>query len=63
MRLRPITRAECRSARSTMHSLEAGCSVNEYSAAMYRAVADGWMEAHPLGAYVKLTQAGAEKFA
>jgi hypothetical protein len=43
--------------------LKAGGSVDEYSAAMHRAVADGWLEAHPSGAYVKLTQAGADRFA
>jgi hypothetical protein len=40
--------------------LSAGGNVNEYCTAMHRAVADGWMEAHPSGAYVKFTQAGAE---
>jgi hypothetical protein len=27
----------------------------------HHAVADGWLEAHPSGAYVKLTQAGAKQ--
>jgi hypothetical protein len=36
---------------------------NEYGAAMHRAVADGWLESHPSGAYVKLTQKGADRFA
>jgi hypothetical protein len=40
------------------HALEAGGNVVEYVAAMHRAVADGWLEAHPSGAYVKFTQAG-----
>jgi hypothetical protein len=43
--------------------LSAGGNVNEYGAAMHRAVADGWLEAHPLGAYVQLTQKGADRFA
>jgi hypothetical protein len=43
--------------------LEAGGSVNEYGAAMHRAVADGWLDVHPSGAYVKLTQKGADRFA
>ena len=43
--------------------LSAGGSVSEYGAAMHRAVADGWLEAHPSGAYVKLTQKGADRFA
>lgn len=43
--------------------LSAGGNVNKYGAAMHRAVADGWLEAHPSGAYVKLTQKGADLFA
>ncbi len=43
--------------------LSAGGSVSEYGAAMHRAVAEGWLEAHPSGAYVKLTQKGADRFA
>ena len=43
--------------------LRAGGNVNEYGAAMHRAVADGWLESHPSGAYVKLTQKGADRFA
>ena len=43
--------------------LSAGGNVEEYGAAMHRAVADGWLEAHPSGAYVKLTQKGADRFA
>ena len=43
--------------------LDAGGNVNEYGAAMHRAVADGWLEMHPSGAYVKLTQKGADFFA
>jgi len=35
----------------------------EYGAAMHGAVADGWLEAHPSGAHVKLTQKGADRFA
>ena len=38
--------------------LDAGGNVTEYGAAMHRAVADGWMEAHPSGAYVKLKAEG-----
>jgi len=37
--------------------------LTEYGAAMHRAVADGWLESHPSGAYVKLTQKGADGFA
>jgi hypothetical protein len=40
--------------------LSAGGNVNEYGAAMHRAVADGWLEMHASGAYVKLTQKGAD---
>lgn len=43
--------------------LSTGGNVGEYGAAMHRAVADGWLEMHPSGAYVKFTQAGADKFA
>jgi hypothetical protein len=43
--------------------LNAGGNVNEYGAAMHRAVAEGWLETHPSGAYVKLTQKGADRFA
>ena len=43
--------------------LSAGGNVNEYGAAMHRAVADGWLEMHASGAYVKLTQKGANRFA
>ena len=43
--------------------LSAGGSVSEYGAAMHGAVAEGWLEAHPSGAYVKLTQKGADRFA
>jgi hypothetical protein len=43
--------------------LNAGGNVNEYGAAMHRAVADGWLEMHASGAYVKLTQKGADRFA
>lgn len=43
--------------------LDAGGNVNEYGAAMHRAVAEGWLETHPSGAYVKLTQKGADRFA
>lgn len=38
--------------------LRAGGSINEYGAAMHRAIADGWLKSHPSGAYVKLTQRG-----
>ena len=43
--------------------LSAGGSVSEFGAAMHRAVADSWLESHPSGAYVKLTQKGADLFA
>lgn len=43
--------------------LSAGGNVSEYGAAMHRAVADGWLEMHVSGAYVKLTQKGADRFA
>jgi len=43
--------------------LSAGGNVGEYGAAMHRAVAEGWLEVHPSGAYAKLTQKGAERFA
>ena len=43
--------------------LNAGGNVNEYGAAMHRAVADGWLEMHASGAYVKLTEKGAYRFA
>jgi hypothetical protein len=43
--------------------LSASGNVNEYGAAMHRAVADGWLEMHASGAYVKLTQKGADRFA
>ena len=39
-----------------------GGNVTEYGATMHRAVADGWMETHPSGAYVKLTQKDTDKF-
>jgi hypothetical protein len=40
--------------------LDAGGNVNECGAAIHRAVADGWLEVHPSGAYVKLMQKGAD---
>jgi hypothetical protein len=43
--------------------LDAGGNVGEYGAAMHQAVAHGWLEPHPSGAYVKLTQKGADRFA
>jgi hypothetical protein len=43
--------------------LDAGGNGAEYGAAMHRAVAGGWMEAHPSGAYVKLKRKDADKFA
>ncbi len=43
--------------------LSTGGNVNEYGAAMHQAVAHGWLESHPSGAYVKLTQNGADRFA
>jgi hypothetical protein len=43
--------------------LEAGGNGAEYGAVMHRAVADGWMEAHPSGAYVKLKRKNTDKFA
>ena len=38
--------------------LSAGGNAGEYRSAMHRAVADGWLEAHPSGAYVKLKRKG-----
>ena len=38
--------------------LTAGGNAAEYGAAMHQAVAHGWLEAHPSGAYMKLTQKG-----
>ena len=43
--------------------LGAGGNVSEYGAALHRAVAEGWLEVHPSGAYAKLTQKGADRFA
>jgi hypothetical protein len=43
--------------------LSAGGNASEYGAAMHRAVGDGWLESHPSGAYVKVTQKGADRFA
>jgi hypothetical protein len=43
--------------------LSAGGNTSEYGAAMHQAVAHGWLESHPSGAYVKLTQKGADRFA
>ncbi|WP_029582933.1 hypothetical protein [Bradyrhizobium sp. URHD0069] len=42
---------------------EAGGSYEEYGAAVKAAVAHGWITAHPSGAYLMFTQAGAELFA
>ena len=38
--------------------LDAGGNAGEYGAAIYLAVADGWLEMHPSGSYVKLTKKG-----
>ena len=35
--------------------LSAGGNASEYGAAMHLAVAHGWLESHPSGAYVKFT--------
>ena len=43
--------------------LGAGGNVGEYGAALHRAVAERWLEVHPSGAYAKLTQKGADRFA
>jgi hypothetical protein len=43
--------------------LDAGGNAGEYGAAVHLAVADGWLEMHPSGSYVKLTKKGADKFA
>jgi hypothetical protein len=43
--------------------LSAGGNVNEPGAAMHHAVDHGWLESHPSGAYLKLTQNGAGRFA
>ena len=42
---------------------EAGGNAGEYGAAVHMAVADGWLEMHPSGSYVKLTKKGADRFA
>ena len=42
---------------------EAGDNAGEYGAAVHMAVADGWLEMHPSGSYVKLTKKGADRFA
>ena len=63
MGLMLIMLAGFRSARSTMHSCAQVVMSTEYGAAMHRAVADGWLQSHPSGAYVKLTQKGADRFA
>jgi hypothetical protein len=39
--------------------LEAGGNAGEYGAAIHLAVADGWLEMHPSGSYVKLTKKSA----
>jgi hypothetical protein len=59
---RLIMLAGYRSARSKCIP-ERGRHVSECGAAMHRAVADGWLEMHASGAYVKLTQKGADRFA
>ena len=38
---------------------EAGGNAGEYGAAVHLAVADGWLEMHPTGSYVKLLRKGA----
>ena len=38
--------------------LEAGGNAGEYGAAIHLAVADGWLEMHPEGSYVKLIPKG-----
>ncbi|HEX3116353.1 MAG TPA: hypothetical protein VHQ48_12795 [Bradyrhizobium sp.] len=38
--------------------LDAGGNAGEYGAAIHLAVADGWLEMHPSGSYVKLTKKG-----
>ena len=43
--------------------LSAGGNVGAYGASMHRAVANGWFETHPSGAYVKLKRKGADRFA
>jgi hypothetical protein len=42
---------------------EAGCSYEEYSAAVKAAIAHGWITMHPSGAYLMFTQEGADLFA
>jgi len=42
--------------------LKAGGSVGEYRAALYRALAKGWLIRHESGTYVKFTEAGAALF-
>lgn len=43
--------------------LDEGVSVEEYRAAVQRAIAEGLVEMHASGAYVIFTQLGAERFA
>jgi hypothetical protein len=43
--------------------LDAGGNAGEYGAAIHLAVADGWLEMHPSGSYVKLIPKGADRFA
>jgi hypothetical protein len=42
---------------------EAGGSYEEYGAAVKSDIAHGWITTHPSGAYVSLTQEGADLFA
>ena len=58
MHFRPIMLAGISVSAINHAFLGAGGNVSEYGAAMHQAVADGWLEAHPSGAYVKLTQKG-----
>jgi hypothetical protein len=43
--------------------LRGGGSVEEYRAALERAIGNGWLIRHESGVYVKFTQAGADLFA
>jgi hypothetical protein len=43
--------------------IDAGADVAEYGSAMQAAIGHGYLEMHPSGGYVTLTQAGAELFA
>ena len=43
--------------------LKASGTPDQFRAGLLRAIANGWLELHESGSYVKFTQAGAELFA